>query len=57
MARTLPDSAIISGIVVTCIVIVIVIGGTTFYFRRHPDKWQTVKRSAVNVCRSRKSSV
>lgn len=57
VARTLPDSAIISGIVVTCIVIVIVIGGTTFYFRRHPDKWQTVKRSAMNVCRSCKSSV
>lgn len=57
VARSLPDSAIISGIVVMCIIIVIVIGGTAFYFRRHPDKWRSVKSSCLNICRSCKSSV
>ena len=57
VARTLPDSAAIAGIVVTCLIIVIVIGGTTLYFRRHPDKWRSVKSSCVNGCRSCKTSV
>lgn len=57
VARTLPNSAAIAGIVVTCIIIVIVIGGTAFYFRRHPDKWRSVKSSCVNACRSCKRNV
>ena len=57
MARTVPDKAAIAGIVITCIVIVIVIGGSTFYFRRHPDKWQNLKTSCVNGCRSCKGKV
>lgn len=52
MARTMPDKAAIAGIVITCIIIVIVIGGSVFYFRRHPDKWKSMKTSCVNVFRS-----
>ncbi|XP_078384681.1 protein DD3-3-like [Oculina patagonica] len=57
VARTMPDKAAIAGIVITCIIIVIVIGGSAFYFRRHPDKWQNLKTSCVNGCRSCKGKV
>jgi len=57
VARTMPDKAAIAGIVVTCIIIVIVIGGSAFYFRRHPDKWKSMKTSCVNGCRSCKGKV
>ena len=57
MARTMPDKAAIAGIVVTCIIIVIVIGGSVFYFRRHPDKWKSMKTSCVNACRSCQKTV
>ena len=57
VARTLPNEAAIAGIVVTCIFIMIVIGGSAFYFRRHPDKWKSMKSSCVNGCRSCKRSV
>ena len=57
MARTMPDKAAIAGIVVTCIIIVIVIGGSVFYFRRHPDKWKSIKTSCVNACRSCQKTV
>ena len=57
MARTVPDKAAIAGIVIMCLVIVIAIGGSVFYLRRHPDKWQNLKTSVVNGCRSCKGKV
>ena len=57
VARTLPDEAAIAGIVIACIIIVIAIGGSAFYFRRHPDKWKSVKSSCMKACRSCKSNV
>lgn len=57
VARTLPNEVAIAGIVIACIIIVVAIGGSAFYFRRHPDKWKSVKSSCMKACRSCKSNV
>jgi hypothetical protein len=49
--------AIIIGVSAMCFVIAVAVVGSAVYFRKHPDKWETVKLWGPRKCKSIKRSL
>ncbi|XP_077997419.1 protein DD3-3-like isoform X2 [Glandiceps talaboti] len=57
VARTEPNVVAIVGIVIGCLAAVVLIVGTIIYFRRHPDKWDSLKHGCNIAKKSTQSEV